>query len=278
VTGSHTKHVLHTNVNCGNCHTGSTTTTYVSVNHFDGNIDVAVGPTNITKHAAGSGYSSCSNVTCHNGGTGVGAFTAPAVTWGQTLNCGGCHGYPPPNNNHIGVNPGTCNSCHNNVNPGGTINNSTFANIQLHMDGSTGPVTCNSCHGYPPVRVSDLATVGHQNNYTSARVQNYSGGGGVHAVKGHLALATKASQGFSAACAACHYGVNSGTTHNLYGNFSTHHVQVVIDPKFKFDRSRPIVYNGVRTGASKTSGTCSNVACHFQKTPLWASETYTKRN
>jgi predicted CxxxxCH...CXXCH cytochrome family protein len=262
------------------CHTGATAGVSGGAGHFDGSIDVAGSftPSNATpaKHAAGSNYISCSTVACHNGGTGVGAFVAPRVTWGNVLNCAGCHGYPPANTNHTGVVAGTCNNCHNNVVAGGTLTASTFKNVQLHMNGIVEGGDCNSCHGYPPVRVSDLASVGTHDKYSSAALQNYSGGGGVHAVQGHLALTTVKTQGFSAACATCHYGVNSTTTHNLYGNFSTHHVQVVIDPKFKFDKNRSIVYNGVRTGASKKSGTCSNVECHFQKTPLWASETYTR--
>jgi predicted CxxxxCH...CXXCH cytochrome family protein len=287
-TGDHTAHLQHVTVatgamGCGQCHAGATSTTYAfGGNHGDGNIDVAGSFTpsgnNLTKHAAGSGYISCSTVVCHNGGNGVGKFTAPAVTWGAVLNCGGCHGYPPVNTNHTGVVAGSCNVCHNEVNAGGTINNSTFANIQLHMNGIVDGGKCDACHGYPPVKSSDLATVGHQNNWSSARLQNYSGGGGVHAVAGHIPATAKWNDVWAGNgnCTTCHYGVNTGNTHNLYGNFSTHHVQVVIDPKFRFDKNRPIVYNGVRLGASKTTGKCSNVECHFQKTPNWSAETYTK--
>jgi predicted CxxxxCH...CXXCH cytochrome family protein len=272
---------------CDQCHAGATATVYpFGGNHGDGNIDVAGSFTpapggQVAKHVAGSGYISCSTIACHNGGNGTGKFTAPALTWGTVTNCGSCHGYPPPvkadNTSHAGVLAGTCYNCHSNVNAGGTINNSTFKDVQQHLDGIVQGGGCDSCHGYPPVRFSDLASVGHQNNYSTAKLQNYSGGGGVHAVQGHLALTTIKSQGFSAACATCHYGVNSSTTHNLYGNFSTHNVQVVIDPKFKFDKNRPIVYNGKRAGSTgKSSGSCTNVECHFQKTPLWASETYTR--
>jgi predicted CxxxxCH...CXXCH cytochrome family protein len=291
-TGDHTSHLQHVTVvtgtmACGMCHTGATAGVSGGAGHFDGSIDVAGSftPSNATpaKHAAGSNYISCSTVACHNGGNGVGgAFVAPRVTWGNTLTCNGCHAYPPSNTNHTGVNgtiAGVCNSCHNNVTKVtlvGTASGTAFTNIQLHMNGVVEGGKCNACHGYPPVRVSDLASIGNHDKYSSARLQNYSGGGGAHAVAGHIPKNATWSDAWTGNgnCTTCHYGVN----HNQYGNFSTHHVQVVIDPNFKFDKNRPIVYNGVRDVANpnKKSGTCSNVSCHFQKTPIWATETYTR--
>jgi hypothetical protein len=142
---------------------------------------------------------------------------------------------------------------------------------------------CNACHGYPPVKslTNAYGTAGRTGNYSTAKLQNYSGGGGVHDVAGHLALTTKASDGWNnvngVGCTTCHYGVNTGNTHNLYGNFSTHHVQVVIDPNFKFDSRRPITYTSQKAAVTATKGTCTNVACHFQKSPRWSTTTYTNR-
>jgi hypothetical protein len=104
-------------------------------------------------------------------------------------------------------------------------------------------------------------------------MQNYSGGGGVHAVAGHLNPFTRASDKWSAGCLTCH----PSSSHNLNGGvFLTANVQVVVDAKFKFDKNRPIVYNATQSGTAKKSGTCANVACHFQKSPIWSAETYTK--
>jgi hypothetical protein len=50
----------------------------------------------------------------------------------------------------------------------------------------------------------------------------------------------------------------------------------VVDTQFKFDKNHAIVYNGIRSGASKVAGTCTNVSCHFQKSPKWSTDTYTK--
>jgi predicted CxxxxCH...CXXCH cytochrome family protein len=280
--------VLHTNTSCDKCHTGATAGTSGGPGHFDGNIDVAGAfgtyPTNITKHAANSTPGTCSNVTCHNGPTSN-PFTANPIVWGASVDCAGCHGYPPASTDHATVNPatvGVCNSCHSNSLNTTTINTPTasaFTDVQQHMDGVLQGGKCDSCHGYPPVQ--SLAGLGTNANYSSAKLQNYSGGGGVHSVAGHLPKTLKASQGFAFAapsasengCVTCH----PNDKHNQGGStFLTANVQVVVDPQFKFDKNRPIVYNAKQSGTGKTSGTCANVACHFQKSPLWSSQTYTQ--
>lgn len=269
-TGSHTKHLSHTIVVCSSCHTNPG-----AAGHVNQNVSVNVGgyPVTVAKHTAGSGYSACS-ITCHNGGTGAGAFVAPAITWGASLNCASCHGYPPASDgNHGGV-TGDCNSCHSNVKPTTiltTPSQDAFTNLQLHMNGIVEGGKCNACHGYPPVQ--SMAGLGINANYSTAKLENYSGGGGAHSVAGHLALTLKASQGLSfSACATCH---PSGATHNEgSGTFVTANVQIVVDPQFKFDKNLPINYN--RVSGSKSTGTCSNVACHFKSSPKWSTETYTQ--
>jgi predicted CxxxxCH...CXXCH cytochrome family protein len=290
-TGSHVKHLTgHSNVTCGSCHTGATTGVTGGNGHGDGNIDVNAGgyPTNRTKASAAA---SCSNVSCHNDPNATPAFTAAAVTWGVTLDCSGCHGYPGSptkatiSSTHAVVAAGSCNSCHSNVSPGGTYNTATIVNSQMHLNGIVEGGACNSCHGYPPVETLVITrlpgTLGTQGNYSGARFQNYTGGAGVHAVEGHVKKAISTTLGFGVVgaadpgCAACH--ATTSSKHNEgFGSWSTHHVQVEVDPQFKFDKNRPIVYNAVQSGGSKKSGTCSNVACHFQKSPIWSTQTYTK--
>ncbi|MBL0223997.1 MAG: CxxxxCH/CxxCH domain-containing protein [Geobacteraceae bacterium] len=271
VTGSHTKHIAHSNVTCDSCHTN-----VGGVDHVNNNIDVNVGgyaPV-VAKHLAGSGYNSCSNISCHNGGTGAAAFVANPATWNSPLDCNGCHGYPPASTNHADAGGKDCNSCHSNVVLGGTVTSSTFSNLQLHLNGTVEGGKCDSCHGYPPVQ-----TMVGLVNYSGAKIQNYSGGGGVHAVAGHLNPFIRPTAGFGTAgasapgCATCHpeNQHNSGA-----GTFLTANVQVVVDQQFKFDKNRPIVYTGKQSGTGKTSGQCSNVACHFQKSPQWSTEAYTQ--
>jgi predicted CxxxxCH...CXXCH cytochrome family protein len=269
VTGSHTKHVAHTNVGCASCHTNPGATGHVS-----NTIDVSVGGYPAGK-AKSTPYSNCSNISCHNGGNGVGAFVATPKTWGTALDCAGCHGYPPVNTNHTGVVAGTCNGCHDNVVPGGTQSATSFVDLQKHLNGTVEGGRCDSCHGYPPVQ--SMAGLGVNANYSSAKLQNYSGGGGVHNVAGHLALTTKPSLAGTdkfSPCLTCH---PKGVTHNQGAStFLTANVQVVVDTQFKFDKNRPIVYNAKQSGTGKTSGTCANVSCHFQKSPIWSTQTYTQ--
>ncbi len=267
-TGAHVKHAAKGTV-CTACHVaGTSATTPPSTGHADGNIDVIAGsyPASVTKHVSGSGYASCSNVSCHNG-PASNPFTAPAINWGAAPSCTNCHGYPPAGTNHTGV-VGKCNSCHSDIAADGI----TIRIPAQHLDGIVQGGKCNACHGYPPVQT--MTGLGTNANYSSAKLQNYSGGGGVHAVAGHLALNLKVSQnlGFTP-CLVCHPSIS----HNEgFGSFSTHQVQVVVDAKFKFDKNRPIVYNAKQSGIGKTSGTCTNVECHFQKSPIWSSQPYTQ--
>lgn len=87
-TGSH---AAHAGKACTTCHAAGTTATSVpSVGHIDGNIDVVniIYPANITKHAAGTGYSTCSNISCHTPNT---TNPSNSLTWGGTANCNTCH-------------------------------------------------------------------------------------------------------------------------------------------------------------------------------------------
>ena len=93
-TGSHAGHAGRA---CTDCHAaGTTATSAPSTGHNDTNIDVVnVGYNpDVTKHAADTGYSSCSNFYCHSYGTKAAApFTANAApVWGGSVECFSCHG------------------------------------------------------------------------------------------------------------------------------------------------------------------------------------------
>lgn len=136
--------------------------------------------------------------------------------------------------------------------------------------------SCDSCHGYPPV----ASTVGLDvhNNYTSARNEVYNGGGyinggGAHSVPAHIALTAKATDAWNN-CAICHSGGSlNPSTHLMQVPVQQKNVVINVDPRYKFDSSKPITYtgplNGTGTGA-QTTGQCTNVSCHFQKSPVWA--------
>jgi len=122
---------------------------------------------------------------------------------------------------------------------------------------------CGGCHGYPPAAsVAGLNTIG---NYSSAKLQSYSGGGGAHTVAGHLPRNIRQAQAWGN-CTNCHYGNND--KHNQGGTPITfekrNHVTVIVDPKFKFRNDTSITYNAAATS-------CSNVSCHFKPSPKWTN-------
>lgn len=88
LTGSH---AAHSGKACTSCHAlGTTASTMPSTGHINGTVEITAGysPSSVAKHAAGSGYSTCSNVSCHSGN---GMFTPAPALWGSTLDCSGCH-------------------------------------------------------------------------------------------------------------------------------------------------------------------------------------------
>ena len=120
---------------------------------------------------------------------------------------------------------------------------------------------CSVCHGYPPV--ASMAGLGVTGNYSSAKLENYTGGGGAHSVQGHLPKTLTATNGSGfGSCVTCHNTVT--TVHNVGGTpVKAQFVNVVVDTKYKFNKDLPISY-------SSLTGTCSNVSCHFQATPKWS--------
>lgn len=146
--------------------------------------------------------------------------------------------------------------------------------------------SCDACHGYPPVPKSAIVgaakpsgdplykqTFGTHGNYTSARFEDYSGGGGAHLW--HMATTVKATDGWGP-CAVCHSGGNLTPSSHvvkmpLKENISN--VTVQIDTRFTFATPGFPSYSGaklVNPPAVNQTGSCVNVACHFQPTPRWS--------
>jgi len=164
---------------------------------------------------------------------------------------------------------GLCQVCHtktkyynNGVAPGGTHPTANCLSCHMHKgEGVTFaflPVggDCGSCHGYPPVRI--VAGTGILTNYSHAKLQDYSGGGGAHAVAGHIAKTSVQSQAW-ANCTNCHISSSHATGGST---IIPANVNVVVDPKFKFNNTSTIRY---------TNSTCSNVSCHFKPSPNWTN-------
>jgi predicted CxxxxCH...CXXCH cytochrome family protein len=125
---------------------------------------------------------------------------------------------------------------------------------------------CGGCHGYPPVNLATLTrlpgTIGTHGNYSSAKPQDYIGGGGSHAVAGHIPKTATADAGKSL-CYSCHYNTFENNTHQQGPTPPTSNfVNVVVDPQYKFNNLSTIRYQG---------NTCSNVSCHFKASPNWVT-------
>ena len=131
------------------------------------------------------------------------------------------------------------------------------------------PQACDSCHGYPPADRN--ASFGTHGNYSSARFEDYSSGGGAHTKAGHIKPAAVASEGF-ANCVACHGNGSPANTHNVMPPYTPvqSNVNVDADDHYKFNSGLPLdkaQYSG--TLSNNTTGSCSNVSCHFKPTPIW---------
>jgi len=156
-SGSHPAH-LNSGFGCVDCHsaTASSNTTLIpgTTTHLNGVINLLPGPARSFSYSAGT----CSSISCHNNGS---------ATWGTTLGCNGCHGYPPayangsPKANSHANHSFGCGTCH----AGTTVDGTTISNTSLHVNGmydvtagagitftytyaSTGGTCSNiSCHG-----------------------------------------------------------------------------------------------------------------------------------
>jgi len=82
---SHSSH----NYGCSSCHAGTTsdgTTIANTTFHMNGVYNLQAGSGASFTYTYASTGGTCSNISCHNGGTAV---------WGTTLTCGSCHVQPP---------------------------------------------------------------------------------------------------------------------------------------------------------------------------------------
>ena len=136
------------------------------------------------------------------------------------------------------------------------------------------PKACDFCHGYPPADRN--ATFGRQGIYSSARFEDYTSGGGAHTKAGHIKPTAKPSEGW-ANCTVCH-GNGSLSPANTHTNIpstapytpSQTNINMDVDDHYKFNSSLPLgraQYSG--TLNNNTTGSCSNVSCHFKPTPKW---------
>lgn len=271
-------------------------------------IDGIAGSSNRLLSTLGTGDTTCN--TCHNNPAVVATVTMQNMKSHQATglgsSCADCH------DAHGTVNSKMVNGTVNGTGVSFT-GTSTFANVgqtgicqvchtttkyftkagvtpQAHVDSTTNcldchkhnPATglafvpngsCDACHGYPPAPRSPVVTFGKLGNYSTARFEDYSGGGGAHVVGAHIPQGAKASDGW-VNCLPCHSGGDA--THLRVLPISSHveNVSVVVDPKYRFSNDAFISYTGAKLLSAKANktGSCFNVSCHFKPSPQWSVE------
>jgi predicted CxxxxCH...CXXCH cytochrome family protein len=289
-TGAHTAHItasesLHPGLACTNCHG---TVSLNGVTHMNGVTDFnwsVLAKTGGLSPSYDPASGMCTNVYCHGGAMPGGDTSGSNRTpvWNNPAylpvplsltSCGTCHGFPPsPLAGHplvtlpvgfptvpIGA---TCN-CHGNVNPAGNSYATMFVDNTLHINGNLEGGRCDTCHGYPP---ASAGFVGTQNNWSSARTEDYIGGGGAHTISNHVSKTASPNDGF-AYCNKCHSSADHMTSPTVYT--PSQNIKVTINSRYRLESGRQLKYTSNRLdGASHLTGTCSNISCHFGATPKW---------
>lgn len=202
-TGSH---AVHGNTDCSKCHTGATNNaTMPTLNHNDGNIDVADGyPANVIKHAVGTYTGSCATASCHANVYGSG--TVPSPVWGSTGNgCSACHTIAigtngPATGSHTAHAGKACDLCH----AAGTTATTAPSAGNGHIDGNIDVYYFN----YP----ADVAKHAAGSNYgTCSTAYCHSNGRGTYT--------SPTWGGTSTGCNFCH--PNLGGKHSVHTNLAT---------------------------------------------------------
>ncbi|QQR91779.1 MAG: CxxxxCH/CxxCH domain-containing protein [Myxococcales bacterium] len=187
--GAHRQHFggsdWHRTLSCSNCHTVPSTVD--SPGHIDGD-NVAEVPFDELNPSGSVNFANatCSNLYCH----GNGKSSNGTVSWTSTepMQCGSCHGNPPPAPH---PQASDCGSCHPTMNPG----SDTFRTPERHIDGvldvTDGSTACDSCHGSNGISAPPLDLAGN----TARTVP----GVGAHRV--HLGATSWARQ---MSCESCH--------------------------------------------------------------------------
>jgi hypothetical protein len=162
---------------------------------------------------------------------------------------------------------GTTCSCHANINPNGNSYANIFVDKSLHINGTVDVAAggaCDSCHGYPPVSVG---FVGTQNNWSSAKAENYPGAGGAHSIQNHVSKTAKPGEGF-ANCTKCHNASDHAMSPIAFN--PSQNIKISVNPRYRLEAGKQFKYSSNRKDASlHVTGTCSNTSCHFGATPKW---------
>ena len=267
--------LANTNAQCASCH----------------NAAAAVKPAfrNMSTHFTALGVANELCKTCHNphGTTNLSMIRTQlkgpwsnVTTWTIT--------YTDPINGFINTtnNRGLCQVCHTKTKYylAGKVESShpTSACLDCHGHNAKGGAfkpsgTCDGCHGYPPVpRGYAIAGVdfGVAGKFASARFEDYTGGGGAHAIAAHVNPTAVPADGWKN-CAGCHNSGITGSTpnHKTIMPIKTNiaNVTIALDPAKKFNATKLMNYSGAKlVYPGNVTGSCTNVECHFKPSPKWS--------
>ncbi len=290
--GAHTAHItasesLHPGLACADCHgiVNLNDATHMNgVTNFNWSVLAKTGNLSPSYNPA---TGQCTNVYCHGnampGGDTSGSNKSPIWNVPTYLpatltvaGCGTCHGFPPPTaNGHpavilpVGfpsatVPIGTSCNCHGNINPAGYSYANIFVDKTMHINGTLEGGKCDSCHGYPPASVGFKGT---QNNWSSARTEDYAGGGGAHTINKHVSSTAKPADGF-AFCSNCHVSNDHQMSPTVF--IPSQNIKIRISQGVRLVAAKQAKYSSNRLdGVTHQTGTCSNISCHFGATPKW---------
>lgn len=176
---------------------------------------------------------------------------------------------------------GICQVCHNATGAGAVVHFAAGTFDPAHNPGSSctgchshsGPAAtlafqpngrCDTCHGYPP---AGAGFIGRSGYYSSARLEDYPGGGGAHTVARHVSPRAAPAGGF-ANCDRCHNALDHRVSPIRFSPAGN--ITVRIKGIFPFEAGKLGRYSSNRLdGPQHQSGTCSNINCHFGATPKW---------
>ncbi|BCG48660.1 Cytochrome c family protein [Citrifermentans bremense] len=186
-----------------------------------------------------------------------------------------------------GANTGVCQVCHTATQyfkkdgTGATHVESTKNCLDCHAHNpSTGLAfmangACDACHGYPPAprKTNFAVSFAVQGNWSSAKFEDYSGGGGAHVVAAHIKKDANPSEGW-ANCLPCHFEGQAGHNRALPVRDFVQNVTVKVDPQYRFSDEALVSYTSAQlvSGGVNKSGSCFNVSCHFRPSPQWSIE------
>ncbi|MFZ4855044.1 MAG: hypothetical protein ACOYL3_01485 [Desulfuromonadaceae bacterium] len=218
VIGSHSYHVTTQALTCSDCHVVP-----ITMNHRDGNINMAPSMHNGVTYSAASGgivaqdnqLSTTGLGTC-SGGTNGCHTTAASPVWGTASNCQTCHGYPPVttasdvDNKHVsGASPV------NHIGTGATVNTkATF--VSVHGG-------CQICHGTESS--TGLGTDTVQAPHANYDVATQHATGNIN-MNGPVGVGTGYDATIRGCTAACHastapYRMTASAKTLTFGNYGT---------------------------------------------------------